>query len=506
MMAACTSDPGEAAFESIEQRMSDKQLERLVQEAEYVLSQYPAEPDPSRDLKLAPTDVFEGVHVSYWRDGNRIGRGFSANSNVVLAARDAAWVALRNVKDPRRLQPHVVVMDNPRPTSLTLLNVGMDALAVRSSDGALIGTSVMPPAMAIEQGRSKKSVISRLKRWVDNESEIVALDAIHVTRDGSGGLTRLSYAAERHRSSNVELAKIRMVEWLRENQQRKPWGYPVSLQPWSGDDSIRPDLTWQLKLALAASELRRDTAVTYFQHETDVVGIKQRASASLHKGVACLSCGGEDALLDTAIALLVFARSEQVDSESLVGQAMAKFVTQNMTPDIGSSEKDLVTLAYAYVALRDWRGLTEVGGDLGEDLIAAREALHSELAQRASRTHVQETPFWAEVLWLSQDDQLLNSVSYAALKNLRSSVDLSVVESPTAILAGLAAREGDHYFDEVLLRQFLFSDTYLCPQRYQCLGGVKGDVANGVVSARAWWSMFLMLTSARSEVSKLSRR
>ena len=496
LLVACGTDQDSSVL-PLDERFNDSQLEQLVVEAENVLSKYPAALSQNDDLDSLPPAG--GVHITYWRDGNRIGRGFSAASNTVLATREAAWEALKNVKDPRRLKPHVVLVDSPKLLNKDRDKIGIAAFAVRSANGNLKPVSIMPPAMAIEDGRSWSSLIARLQRWTADGSDLVALDAVHVARNGSQQVTRRSFAADRTEKTDLVLIKARLVEWLRENQKQSPWGYPSMLQPRSGRDSIRPDLTGQLRLALAASALQQNGPVTYFQHQADLQGIEKRVGSIPSNATACLSCESDDALMDTSLALLIFARSEQISAESRVGQALASYLSKQVMSDAVWPESQATALAYAYVALREWHRLTRPNDEVKEELTGVRDLLLSHLTKRAAKVEVADAAFWAELQWLSPDPQTFNPVVTSALRTLRDSATLDLELTSTAAVAALASHEGDRYFDEALSRQYLFSDTYFCPQRFQCLGGVKSSRARSEVSAAAWWAVFMMLERTRSD-------
>ena len=492
---ACDPSP-ELSGIALDKRFTDAQLEALVVEAEKTLSAYPDKYVPQDVTGSLP--LAGGVHVTYWRAGNRIGRGFSAESDTMRATREASWRALEQVKDPRRLQAHIVVVDNPKILNDKVDNLGRVALAVRSPEGSLKPNSVMPPAMAIEDGRSWNSVISRLDRWTTDGSDKVTLEALHVARNGAQAVTRRTFGAEQGAgqmgATDVSLARTRLVQWLRENQKQNPWGYPFRLQPWSGDDSIRADLSWQLRLALAATELRRDGAVTYFQHEADLRGIEKLIQTPDGDLFACLSCESDDSLLNTSLALLIMARSEQVDAESRVGEAFAEYVSKRITSYEVRSLSDSLTLAYAYAALREWWGRPLNVLELDGKLAAARESLVSSLRERAGDAALMDAPIWAELRWLLPDLQELNTPALmSSLEKLRGSgvPDLRVIETP--IIASLASETGDRYFKEAMSRQYRFAGTYFCPLRYQCIGGVKTIGSAGEASAVAWWSVFMML-------------
>lgn len=438
--------------------------------------------------------VVPAVIVSLWRDGVRLGRGVDIESPAFVAVQRATRDALRNMVDVTGLEAHVSVVTDWTVDRLAEDDIGQYGFAITDESGELIANSIMTASQAIEEGRSLASVERRLARWMSPGLRLAKLSTIQIAANGNGLVQEWRFGAPRSAMGDEDLLKHKrlMVQWLRESQRRKPWGYTQDYAPLTGSSSKRPDLTLDLKLAWAATQLHVMKTLTYFHHERDLKGVLGHINKT--DGRLCVSCGSKRETINSALALLILLDTPLTDSvyrdaaSGLYQALLSQHSSKTQAEDGCRDYLDETNLEDAYLRLSIVKAANKLS--TAEDVdapfcsIAPSErdfaAVSRLLAglEASALGHATESNFGS----VARDDagETTKQIPSQQSESTNASIDMRFARS-----------DANADFRRLATLQYTFDASYFCSERYRCIGGFKTNLRDPIVSANLWYLAFL---------------
>ena len=484
--------------------LSVLQMDNLLEQAEQAIEEHVAEADYAVNLRQPSAQL--AIQVAIWRDGNRVGRGWSASSGDLQAAVSSATrAALRNVADNRRLTPvialvdlHTAVQPNPR-------RLGVDAW-VLSADGQTI--DVYPPTYPIEELRDFEAVTKKLRAVGERrqtEGATLVLSQVRATQFMRGpnrepAVLEAGIASRRAESTETAIthALRASAAWLYETRQYGA-NPPIEYDPLIGSLRSRDINAIPVEFYALSAALRARGFVSYLDHKKDMDALAN-AVRILAGEVACSDCDLAAPLYDEALALVALSSSEHA---SLYGVEIVRLLT-SVESKLRDKAADSQLLEQTSDLARCMLGAEAAAGVPSQVVVGVDTApriLHS--TSPMSQMWEPDELIALHLIDLLRGKTVCSDISKAALLH-ESDLHLT----PTEHLAAQVLSEShepnstfarrESLLGELLSRQLRYEDAYACNDTHLCVGGVRSLPADGKVTLSAW----IALNAALLELSE----